>query len=162
MTAVFLWGYLLSLGSLLHPLYISVSTLNYNAADQQLEITIKVFVDDFEEGLNSHYAQSFNLGLENELQGSDSLMAVYVKDKLNIHINNTPLSLDFLGKELDSQVIWLYLQAPIPGSIQKIRVNNQLLMDIFDEQTNLINMRIGEEKRSFILTLKKKEDVATF
>ena len=162
MAAVVFWGYLLSLGSILHPLYISVSTLHYNSTEQQLEVTIKVFVDDFEEGLDARYAQSFNLGRENELTSSDSLITNYLKENLQIHINDSPLSLEFLGKELDAQVVWLYLHAPMPSSVQKIWVRNKLLMDTFDEQTNLINMRIAEEKRSFILTLKKKEDVATF
>lgn len=162
MAAVIFWGYLLSLGSLFHPLYISVSTLHHNTTDQHLEITIKVFVDDFEEGLDARYAQPFNLGRANELPSADSLISLYMGENLHIRINESPLPLDFLGKELDAQVIWLYLQAPTPISIQKIWVSNQLLMDTFEEQTNLINMRIGEEKRSFILTLKKKEDVATF
>ena len=162
MKAFFLFGYFLFLGNSFHPLYISVSTLHYNSSEEQLEITIKVFIDDMEEGLNQHFSQSFNLGLENELTIADSLIALYMGEKLDVAINDTPVGIKFLGKELDGQVVWLYLEGALKNPIQKIQVSNELLMETFKEQTNLINMRIGQEKRSFILTQKKKEDVATF
>ncbi len=162
MKAFFLFGCLALLGNGFHPLYISVSTLHYNSSKEQLEITIKVFIDDMEEGLNQHFSQSFNLGLENELALADSLIGVYMGKKLSIAINETPMGIKFLGKELDGQVVWLYLEGALKNPIDKIQVSNQLLMETFKEQTNLVNIRVEQEKRSLILTQKKKVDVATF
>ena len=38
-----------------HPLFVSVTEINHNAADKNLEISCKIFIDDFEKTLTNIY-----------------------------------------------------------------------------------------------------------
>ena len=146
----------------MHPMYISVSTVNFNSSSSSLEITMKIFTDDLEEGIFDASAQTLNLGLASEVPEADSVLIAYLKERVGIHVNGKPVSLQFLGKEVEMQVAWVYLEARCSTPISEVQVHNEILMHLHEEQTNLVNIKVGSTKRSLLLSQKKKEDAATF
>ena len=55
MAAIVYKWFLTSLVSLFHPFFVSVTEMNHNAKDKTLEISCKLFADDFEKGLEQVY-----------------------------------------------------------------------------------------------------------
>jgi len=60
------------------------------------------------------------------------------------------------------QVTWCYVEVMDIAQVNEIRVSNKLLLEMYDTQTNLVNIRVGKEKKSMLLNKKKKQDVVAF
>ena len=71
-------------GSLYHPYYISVVEINHNAADKTLEISCKIFTNDFETTLEKNYKTKVDLVNPPDKAAMDKLVSDYIKKHLSI------------------------------------------------------------------------------
>ena len=72
---------------------------------------------------------------------------------------------EYIGKETseDLQAIWCYLEIINIESIKSIRVENSLLMELFDDQKNIIHIMMPDKKQGYFMLEKgKSSDKATF
>ena len=74
----------------IHPIYIS--STNVVVSDEILEIKIKLFRDDLEDGLRDFHGFSISIDSLNKIEKNKSLINQYINDKLNL----------ILGVRLDS------------------------------------------------------------
>jgi hypothetical protein len=59
------------------------------------------------------------------------------------------LKINGLEKKTEGENLWLYTSVQVPEKITRFRISNYLLMDIFEEQTNLVIMQINGKEQSF-------------
>ena len=52
--------------------------------------------------------------------------------------------------------MWLYIEMPAQEPINGSKLQNDVLMDEFDDQTNVVNLFYQSEKKSFIFNQKNK------
>src|SRR5688500_7869508 len=79
-----------------HPLYISVTEMNYNATDKNLEISCKIFADDFEKTLASVNNTKVDLSAPADKAVADKMVSAYVKSHLQLKLDNKPVTLEFV------------------------------------------------------------------
>ena len=72
----------------LHKYYISVSQINYIEEKASLQITTRIFIDDFENLLRTRYDETITLAGKDEPEIANTYIEKYLKDKLTIKINN--------------------------------------------------------------------------
>jgi len=135
-------------GSLIHPLYVSVTEINHNAADKNLEISCKIFTDDFETALTKVTGSKIDLFNPKDRQLAEKQVAAYIKKHLIIKLDNKPVNLEFLGFERENEAVWSYLQVAGVPAPKKIEINNDLLYDAFDQQINLMHVSVGGNRKS--------------
>tara|TARA_R110002049_G_scaffold213561_1_gene385008 strand:+ start:368 stop:661 length:294 start_codon:yes stop_codon:yes gene_type:complete len=84
---------------------------------------------------------------------ADAYIEKYLRTKLMVEINDKPVQFDFLGKEYDNDIMICYLEVPKIdlGAATSIAVENEVLMDIFEEQKNVVHFKLGNQKKSFVL-----------
>jgi len=145
-----------------HPFYVSVCQIDHNDKNQSLEITFKIFTDDLELALEERIEDRLFIGSDREASQTDSLIDVYLYEKIQIAVDGQPAQLKYLGKEVEMQVTWCYVEVMDIAQVNEIRVSNKLLLEMYDTQTNLVNIRVGKEKKSMLLNKKKKQDVVAF
>jgi len=121
-----------------HKFYVSITEVNYNTENKSLEISIKLFTDDLEAALEEGTTKKLWIGDEREAPETDSLLATYLNKKFNIHVNDEAQIAAFLGKELEADVTWCYLEIMNVSDIKNITVNNRIFMELFDDQKNLV------------------------
>ena len=131
-----------------HPFYISIFTVNYNEASQALQITVKVFSDDLEEGVQSRLYEVFKLENKNAAEKIEK----YLLSQLKIEDNTSPLELKFLGFESDLDVTYLYAEVEQLTPPQNLTFSTYFLTDIYPEQSNIFHFTMGETKESFSLS----------
>ena len=99
------------LTSFYHKFYVSISEVNHNKETAAVEISMKIFTDDLEAALEEMTTQKLWIGdPERELAATDSLLAIYFDKKLTISINEEEKEAIFIGKELEADVTWCYLE----------------------------------------------------
>src|SRR5689334_10017615 len=87
-----------------HPLHVSVTEIEMDDKDKQLEIMMRVFVDDVELTMRKKLNQP-DLDIMN-LKGGltiDQLMTDYLNNHFKISLDGRPQKIKYLGHEVDGE-----------------------------------------------------------
>ena len=132
-----------------HPIHISTVEINHNAADKSLEITCKIFWDDFESILTKkNNNKRVDLTNEKNLPENNKLVAAYINSHLTITVDGKPLTLSFVGFEKEDVVVYSYLEVPNISSLKNVAINANLMHDMFDDQTNIVHVIFNGNRKS--------------
>ena len=151
---------LLILYSLLpfHDFHVSHTTLHYNTAQESIEITVRVAIDDLEKTLETKSSGKLKLGSPKENKSSDQYIKNYFDHHLQISINEKMAAYHWIGKEIakDLHDIYLYFEIPDCNSnanIASITIENTLFLERSHKQTNIVLVEFGD--LNFNLTFNK-------
>ncbi|MGB5667838.1 MAG: DUF6702 family protein, partial [Maribacter sp.] len=102
--------------------------------DRSLQITSRVFIDDFEKVLEERYGIEANLSTESESKLADEYIEKYLRAKFVMYIDAKVKEYQFLGKKYDNDIMICYLEIPELDldKIKTIELQNELLTDLFD------------------------------
>ncbi len=123
--------------------------MTYNAKEQTWEISIRLFQDDLEQTVSSVSGKKFRLipGDEASEQGLEG----YVRKHFGFRVGkqfSTPYR--WLGTELQQDAIWVYLEIPTTADLVGSYLENSLLLDEFEDQTNLVSWSFQGSKKSYL------------
>ena len=129
-----------------HKYYVSVTDIEYAAEAKSLQVISRLFVDDMEKVLQERYNDSIKI--EDKLV--DTYIEKYYSKKLLIRIDNELKQFNFIGKEIEDDMVHCYFEIENISSIETISVTNKLLFDVFDSQQNITHLKINSKKKSFL------------
>ena len=139
--------------SVAHKFYVSVTHVNYAEKDDAIQITTRIFIDDLEAVLLERYGVKTKRATPEETTLANDYIEKYLKTKLLIRLNQETRVYDFLGKRYDNDVVICYLEIPQVNmpDFNSIEIQNEILTDLFEEQQNLVHLKIKGKKKSFVL-----------
>lgn len=141
-----------------HPFYVSICQVNFNKINHSLEISVKVFADDLLLGLKNAGASKIYLGEERENPNTDKYIFDYLKSNLKFRINNRSKVYSFIGREIETDVVWIYLEIKDISELKKIDIECKLLTEVLDSQNNIIQINGGDGIKSLLLNKRKLSD----
>ena len=71
---------------------------------------------------------------------ADSLLNVYLHEHLVLQLAGKELEWIWIGRELESENLFCYLQVEGVAKADGLTVSNSLLQDVFDEQDNIVHL----------------------
>ncbi len=145
-----------------HKYYVSVTQIDYIKEKKSVQITSRIFIDDFEKLLRERYDQSITLAKDQDEKQIDLYIEKYLKSKLKININNKPVNLVFIGKEYEDDIMNCYLEIENISEITSFEVVNEVLFDMFKEQKNIVRTFINSKHKSFVLIPEKDKGMLNF
>lgn len=129
--------------------------MRYNSKGKTFEISLRVFTDDLEKTLSANN-QNKKFVIENT-DKNDPFIEQYVRKHFVVTTpKNQKLIYQYVGKEKEGDATWIYLEMPVNESIKGSKIQNSMLMDSFDDQTNIVNIFVNNEKKSYLFTIKNK------
>jgi hypothetical protein len=131
-----------------HPFYISVVEINHNASDKTLEISCKIFTNDFETTLGKNYKSKINLSNPKDKASTDKWINGYIKKHLTIKADNREANFSFLGFEKEDEAIYCYFEVSNISSVKKIDVTDSILHDFSNQQINIIHCMVAGKRQS--------------
>jgi uncharacterized protein DUF6702 len=131
-----------------HPYYISVVEINHNATDKTLEISCKIFTNDFETTLEKNYKAKVDLSNPKDRASTDRWINDYIKKHLSIKVDGKDVNLIYLGFEKDEEAVFSYFQADNVAGAKRVNISNSLLHDFSDQQINIIHCSVGGKRQS--------------
>jgi hypothetical protein len=131
-----------------HPYYMSVTEINYNGNEKQLEVACKIFTDDFETTLESACNCKIDLYHAADTTFTHQQIAAYITRHLRIKAGTTQFALHFEGYQVEGEAAWCYFSAPAVQQPRNIEVFNDLLYQYKKEQVNIIHVKMGNNKKS--------------
>ncbi len=145
-----------------HPLYISVTEINHNAKDKTLEISCKIFTDDFEKALSEQYHRKADFFSQQHKSELDKDVTGYIKKRLIISLDGKPVTLEYVGFERENDAVWSYFQVSNVSVPRKINIVNTLLYETYEKQINLMHVTVGGNRKSTRLNNPDQEAVLEF
>ncbi|MDN3596522.1 DUF6702 family protein [Zunongwangia endophytica] len=152
----------LSLSAISHKFYLSVTEIEYKEEQKDLQIISKVFIDDFQNVLEKRYGESISLSVEAEEGHVKELIQKYLKSKLQISVNGKSIPLHYLGKKYDKDQLILFIEGENVEAFNSIKITNAILTDLYDEQKNVVNVKVKDDIKSLMLMRDADTDVLKF
>ena len=139
--------------SVLHEFHVSKCQIDYAENKQELQVTLHIFLDDFELALDPDQALNLNLCTEYETAQADSLVKAYLQENLTVWIDGEAVDLAYLGKEPaeDLDGGWFYLMAQGVPAFEEVTVSYPLLTEVFDDEQNIVSIKGPKGKETFFL-----------
>lgn len=137
----------------IHKFYLSVTNIEYSNKDNSLQITSRIFIDDLENVLEERYDVQTFLSTEDESEEANYYIEKYIRSKLVLRTDGKDRTFVFLGKKFDNDLIICYLEIEDIdlSALKTIEIENDILTDMFEEQQNIVHLRINGKKKSFLL-----------
>ena len=145
-----------------HKFYVSVTQIDFVPKKQRIEITTRIFIDDFEKVLKKKYNQDFYLSTKKEVPETNEFIQKYVEEKFKLIINNKPCKVIFLTKEVEDDVLICYLKVQFSEKITTFEIYNSVLTEMFSEQKNIVHTDINGNKKSVLLTYSERSTLLEF
>jgi hypothetical protein len=146
----------------LHKFYVSLVQMDYNEKNSSFEITMKIFTDDLENALKERSGLLLKLGTPDELPATDSILSAYISENFRLDVNGKELKYQYLGKEVELDVTWCYLEVSGVHSVEKIKVTDRMLTELFENQSNLIKIKYRDKESAALLNRNKLSDIIRF
>lgn len=139
---------------MMHPVHVSVTTIEINRDSSEVMVQVKLFTDDFERQVGGIHQADLKLGTKDEHREADNYMFSYLNNKLFIELNSKTLELQFFDRKMNEESIWIIMKGKIEKPkkgkyhLQSAAVENSILLDLYDDQSNLVifNQGCGTEK----------------
>jgi hypothetical protein len=122
-----------------HPFHVSVTEINHNATEKTLEISCKIFTDDFEDALARKYKTKVDLVKPTDKSAMDKIVKDYIGDHLSIKADGKVVLMNYIGFEVESEAAYVYLQVNNLVAIKNAEITNTVLHDRFTDQTEIIH-----------------------
>lgn len=131
-----------------HPIFVSVTQIEHNAKDKTLEISCKIFTDDFEHVLRRNYKGIVDLLQPKDKNAMNKLVSEYVQKHLLLNVNGKAVALQFIGYEQDEEGIMSYYQVNNIASLKKVDVTDNILFEYKAEQMNIVHVIENGKRQS--------------
>ncbi len=134
-----------------HKYYVSTSLYDFKEDLGSLQITIRVFQDDFTEIIKKKY--QVDISMNNDINSNEikSKIRDYLLSNLSIYLDKNKYDLFYLGSEEKNEMIVAYLELEDIPTFKSIELKNTILFDLFEKQQNIIHLKKGPNRKSFIL-----------
>lgn len=139
-----------------HPFYLGVVDLKYNAKDQALQGSVKLFTNDFEAALKKIHKRPIDLINPKDKEATTKLLFEYLKEHLKLKVNNKIDNYKLIGFEHEAEAIWMYIEFEKCELPKNIEIDNTLLYDHLKEQINIVHIEINDSKKSLKATNPEK------
>lgn len=136
----------------IHPIHVSVTDVEYDAERKALEIVSHIFLDDLEKHIrlikNEPYLDVLNPKGD---KTSNDLIKNYYKERFKLIVNGKEEDYNFLGYEHEGAAVYIYFELEKVKKLKSLTVRNEILLQLFDDQVNLVHVKVDGKIRSMKL-----------
>jgi hypothetical protein len=138
-----------------HDFHTSLTEMRYNTKSKTFEISLRVFTDDLEKVLSATN-QNKKFLVENNDKNDPFVEAYIKKHFVVVNTKNQKPTINYIGKEKEGEATWIYLEMPVNESINGSKIQNNVLIDMFEDQTNILNIFVQNQKKSYLYNVKNR------
>ena len=154
--------FLLFVQATIHPYYVSILEIDYRPDRAALQITMRVFTDDWQLMLNTHYDKTLRLDPDTDTEKVLTHSTDYFQQHLELNLNGTDVTPSVLGKEYQDDQLLLYLEIAGVAELQTLAVSNRILFAELEGQQNIVRIKTPTKRKSFLQSQGRSRDVFRF
>lgn len=140
-----------------HEYHVSITEINLNEQTNRLEISMQLFMDDFEKALRS---ANKNVKIKDDLSEEAvwTVIQWYLEEHFSVTVNGSRLMFRYIGAEWDKDLhsFHVHSESEEIDEISEVSIYNSIFTEISPEQENMHHLNIGSTHESMLL-VKDKE-----
>ncbi|CAM1340344.1 DUF6702 family protein [Tenacibaculum aestuarii] len=136
----------------LHKYYVALTEIEYKEDSKSIQMIMNVFMDDIELAINKDHNTNLKIATKNELPSIDEHFYKYLKTHFKVIINKEEKTYKFIGKEYDGDIVYFYLEIENVSLPKSIKIENNVLVDHFPDQQNLVKATVNKKRKSLFLS----------
>jgi hypothetical protein len=140
--------------------YMSLTEVRINTAKHTLDVSSKLFADDFEMELQKVTGKKIDLAKSAGDKAVEAIVHDYFSANFKINVGGKLQSLSMVGYEMEGDAVWCYLEVPGFKGKGTVSIYNTLLYGSFSDQSNLMNVSWNDVSKS--ARLNNPEKLAEF
>jgi hypothetical protein len=138
-----------------HDFHTSITRMDYNAKEKSFEVSLRVFTDDLESALSKENGGQKFVVVNNDK--NDAFVEKYVRKRFGLlNAQKQKKAYTYVGKEQEADATWIYMEIPCREMPNGFAVQNEVLFELFDDQTNLLNLNYQAQRKSYIFKGEQK------
>lgn len=148
--------------SLIHPFHVSVSDIKYKEDKKVIQISMRIFLDDLELALQSYTGnEKLDITKEEDWDFIKESLKPYVLGRLKVwDAKDREYELSWVGAEKEEDVMWCYIEIEKVKKLERVKVWNSVLHEVWGDQENLVHFRAFDDVKS--ARLYRGEDTTVF
>jgi hypothetical protein len=145
-----------------HPFYLSVTKIQQDAKSKRLNMTCKLFTNDFEEALRKINQTKLDLINGKNKAELNTFIERYFKTHLSIKADSKYVVYSIIGFEQEQEATWVYLESKTALNFKKLEIENSILYDFIKEQTNICEVEKNKISKSSKVSNPEKKMLFSF
>lgn len=143
-----------------HPIFVSVLEINHNAREKSLEITCRIFTDDFEKQLRAIHSEKIDLLDKRQHEAMNPFVSQYVLSHVKLAVDGHSVKPVYQGFESREEAIYSYYEVDGIASPKQFDIENDILFEYKNEQMNIVHVIVnGDRKSTRLLNPDKKASI---
>lgn len=134
-----------------HKFHIALYQIEFASEKKMLQITSRIHIEDLEKALEKKHKKKIFIEAEKN-SAEELLIKEYIINRFSIKVNEQNKPLNFLSKEIDGDELVCYWNIKNISKINSLEINNSVLIEVFSDQQNLVNVSVLGQKQSYLFT----------
>lgn len=118
---------------------------------------MKLYFDDIEDALRLKNGFSISIDENQKLNSNYEYVEEYISENFKIYFNSEKVDLIFLDKKIINDVLELKTSIQFEDKIINIKIKNKILLDVYDNQSNIVFIKNLEKKKYYKFDISNTE-----
>ncbi len=131
---------------------IHVSICDIDISDELIEVTLKTFLDDLQIAMGLVPGEE----LPDDYTSSNEMIDQYVQSRVKFNVNGMDQSININDISASNDAVWITMNViKTSEELKSLKIVNSFLTEVYDDQTNIVNIKADRNKESYILNKQK-------
>lgn len=135
-----------------HTYFFGITDLSLNSSSKKIEIIHQLTVHDLENAI----AETRQISFSPEHEQYEAFIRSYVEENFLLKHSDKSLMLNWLGFEIKQGQIFIYQEVPFKNYLAGLLVKNELLVNTYAKQVNILNFQDSKTKGSLTFNTTQK------
>jgi hypothetical protein len=127
-----------------------LTLVNWNVSTSKLEVIHRLHAHDAEVCLAQTTGATAAPDVDITQAKNQAKFMLYVEKHFSIRGPSGAIALEPLGAELEADALVLYQEARLPAPPKELTIDNQIMRDVFEQQANIVNIKLAQRTRTLI------------
>lgn len=135
-----------------HDIHLSKCQISFPAANT-LDMKCHIWLDDLAAALVLNGLGDPKLLTPGEAPDANTTLMKYLFSKIKIKANGKLIQPAWVGKKAseDGLAVWVHLQSENLGKVNAVTITNELLMELYSDQQNIVHLKCPGGKQGYLL-----------
>ena len=124
---------------------------------KKIDFVMKLYFDDIEDALRLKNGFSISIDKNQKLNSNYEYVEEYISENFKIYFNSEKVDLIFLDKKIINDVLELKTSIQFEDKIINIKIKNKILLDVYDNQSNIVFIKNLEKKKYYKFDISNTE-----
>lgn len=141
----------------LHQYHISQCLIAWNDTTQSYDVSVFLFIDDLTLALETQGATDIQIEKDKIERNTSDYIQKYIHLHFVVKSREESIPFTYLGEAIsdDEKGLWCYFEIPLSDTnYDQLTIRNDVLMDVFSDQKNIITMKGKNNKEGYFLLQK--------